>query len=164
MATSHLHSARRVKNDEFYTRTADIKKEMQHHSEAFRGKTIYCNCDDFRISNFVKYFRENFVQLGLKKLIATCYIGSESDLFEDKEFERAPYFEFDGRVTTGQLVGNGDFRSAECTNILKSADVVVTNPPFSLFSDHLIQGLSCGKDVLTIGTANATSSRSGVHR
>lgn len=124
----NLHEAKRNKNDEFYTRYEDIEKELKHYKEYLKGKTVYCPCDDYRWSNFVKYFKDNFSTLGLKKLYASNYdIG-----------EGAYKYSYDGKVeTVMKCEGNGDFRSEECTKIMKSCDIVITNPPFSLFREFI---------------------------
>jgi hypothetical protein len=119
-----LHIAKEVKNDEFYTQYEDIRKEIMTKAEHFENQIVYCNCDDYRWNNYVKFFKDAFSLLKLKKLIATNYdIG-----------DGAYYYEYDGaNETIKKLEGNGDFRSAECKEILKSCDIVVSNPPFSLF-------------------------------
>ena len=123
-----LQSARDTKNDEFYTRTNDISKELKNYSHHLVGKSIYCNCDDWEKSNFVKYFKDNFANLGLKKIVATCYMANGN----------GKRFEYDGdNVTTANLNGDGDFRSEECLAELAKCDVVVTNPPFSLIRNFL---------------------------
>ena len=122
---SNLHSAKNAKNDEFYTQYSDIEKEIsQYDVSNFKGQVIYCPCDDYRCSNFVKYFKDNFENLGIKKLIATNYdIG-----------DGAWKYEYDGEnETITKLEGNGDFMSDECTKIKEECDMVITNPPFSLF-------------------------------
>lgn len=122
---NNLHSAKNAKNDEFYTKYSDIEKEIsQYDVSNFKGQVIYFPCDDYRWSNFVKYFKDNFENLGIKKLIATNYnIG-----------EGAWKYEYDGEnETITKLEGNGDFMSEECTKIKEECDMVITNPPFSLF-------------------------------
>ena len=158
MATknSNLHSAKKAKNDEFYTQLSDIEKEMKHYKEFFKGKVVYCNCDDARESNFFKYFSLNFEFLGLKKLITTGYkedgkgvvLIYEGDKNGNKIVE-------DSEIIVRELEGNGDFRSAECIEFLKDADVVVTNPPFSLFREYVAQLMEYGKKFLIIGSMNA---------
>lgn len=125
----NLHSAKKAKNDEFYTQLEDIEKELACYDvENFKGQVIYCPCDDYRFSNFVKCFKNNFEYLGLKKLIATNYdIG-----------DGAWKYEYDGEnETISKLEGNGDFMSEECTKIKEECDVVITNPPFSLFRQFI---------------------------
>lgn len=128
MGNGHLHNAKKKKNDEFYTRYEDVEKEVNHYWEQLKGKVVYCPCDDFRWSNFVKYFKDNFDSIGLKKLIATNYdIG-----------DGAWKYTYDGKEETAdRMEGDGDFRSEECTQIMRDCDVVVTNPPFSLFRDFI---------------------------
>ena len=144
--TSALHAAQRLKKDEFYTQRVDIENELRHYKAHFRDRVVLCNCDDPRESEFFKYFAENFEYLGLKRLIATCYKSQERDLFSQGDSERAicQIYEGDknGNMTVDDdeigvrvLKGDGDFRSAECVEILKQADIVVTNPPFSLFRE-----------------------------
>lgn len=155
-----LNRAAKMKNDEFYTLLSDIEKELKHYKDQFRGKVIFCNCDDPRESNFVKYFSMNFEHLGLKKLIATHY--KESTLFTreapykleytgDKNDNRIP--DPDEFVT--EMIGTGDFRSKECVELLKEADMVVTNPPFSLFREYVAQLVEYNKKFLIIGNDNA---------
>ena len=147
-----LLKAKRVKNDEFYTRYEDIEKELKNYLNCFNGKTVYCNCDDYRVSNFVKYFIDNFKSLGLKKLISTCYINQQIDLLSFNTPEPALYFEFDGvNKIEKPLNSDGDFRSDECLNILKQCDIVVTNPPFSLFREYVETLVNSGKQFLIIG-------------
>lgn len=136
--TKHLNNARSVVNDEYYTRLEDIEKEMVNYD--FAGKVVYCNCDDPMVSQFVYYFFTNFEKLGLKRLIASCYKPRPIDLLTiDVEFESATCLDYSGgnndRIDDyiKHLVGDGDFRSAECIALLEQCDVVVTNPPFSLF-------------------------------
>ena len=153
---SNLHNAKRAKNDEFYTQLSDIEKEMRHYKEFFKGKVVYCNCDDARESNFFKYFTLNFEHLGLKKLITTGYKAEGKGvvlIYEgDKNGNRMVE---DSEIIVRELEGNGDFRSAECIEFLKEADVVVTNPPFSLFREYVAQLMEYGKKFLIIGNKNA---------
>lgn len=139
-----------AKEDEFYTQMRDIEKEMIHYAQEdhFRGKVIYCNADNPEKSNFWKYFRDNFKAFGLKKLISTHY----------KIDEPVYILEYDGvrSVRTG-LLGNGDFRSDECIAYLKQADVVVTNPPFSLFREYMAQLIEYDKEFIVIGNLNAVT-------
>ncbi len=124
----HLHKAKKTKNDEFYTRIEDIEKELSHYTEQLKDKWVYSPCDDYRWSNFPKYFTEHFTDLGLKHYTCTNYdIG-----------EGAFRYDYDGENTTiTRLEGDGDFRSEECTEIMKQSDIVITNPPFSLFRDFI---------------------------
>ena len=153
---NNLHNAKRAKNDEFYTRLEDIEKEMCHYREHFRGKVIYCNCDDPKESNFFKFFSLQFEFLGLKKLISTGYKENGHGvayIYEgDKNENNLPD---DSEIRTYELQGNGDFRSEECIEFLKEADVVVTNPPFSLFREYVSQLVEYGKKFLIIGNKNA---------
>lgn len=164
--TRGLSAAKRAKKDEFYTQLDDIAEEVRHYAEHFRGKVVLCNCDDPRISNFFHYFSHNFERLGLKKLVATCYRSQERDLFTRNACERAIWLEYAGdrngnrvpdpeEIGIHALRGDGDFRSAECVALLKEADVVVTNPPFSLFREYVAQLVQHGKKFLIIGNVNA---------
>ena len=130
----------------FYTQLSDIENELKHYKKHFKGKVVYCNCDDPRVSNFFHYFSYNFEKLGLKKLIATCYKNQDMDLFSQNNSEQAIYLEYTGdkngnntpdpnEIGIKELKGDGDFRSQECIELLKQADIVVTNPPFSLFRE-----------------------------
>ena len=148
----NLHRAHRVRNDEFYTQLSDIKKELCHYTNHFHGKVVYCNADDPASSNFFRYFKTNFHDLGLKKLLTSSYSSRYSQLFETDDNSRAVSSEFDGEIhTVNQLKGNGDFRSGECIDLLKQADVVVTNPPFSLIREYIIQLMEYDKQFLIIG-------------
>ena len=141
-----MHSAKRAKNDEFYTRLEDVEAELQHYPNAFRGKVVYLNCDDER-SAFWKYFSRHFEELGLKELVATKY--PEGFLFRLKSAG--------GAVEVVVLEGDGDFRSDECVAVLEQADVVVTNPPFSHFRSFIGQLIDHGKKFLVIGNINAVT-------
>jgi hypothetical protein len=158
MATknSNLHTAKKMKNDEFYTQLTDIENELKHYKEHFRNKVVYCNCDDPIESNFFKYFSLNFEHLGLKKLISTGYKENGKGIvyiYEgDKNGNRMPDLE---EIEVKELQGNGDFRSAECLEFLKESDIVVTNPPFSLFRDYVATLIEYGKQYLIIGSQNA---------
>lgn len=185
MANKNLNAAKTAKKDEFYTQMTDIERELQHYWKHFRDKVVLCNCDDPYESNFFKYFALRFNQLGLKKLICTCYdgsplMGSELSLFaldaEGNEKKVAYKVEIsevsdmngDGAVDLSDveylikndknvlscLHGNGDFRSKECIELLKEADIVVTNPPFSLFREYIAQLLEYDKKFLIIGNQN----------
>lgn len=150
-SNKNLSKARKDKNDEFYTQLTDIEKELARYKNHFRGKTVLCNCDDPKESNFVKYFSLNFEHLGLKKLIATHYKDSTLS-------PQPPHaLVFNGNVFTQQLLGDGDFRSEECLNLLAEADIVVTNPPFSLFREYIDQLITHDKKFLVIGNMNAIS-------
>lgn len=163
---SNLHKAKKAKADEFYTQLSDIEKECSHYKEHFKGKTILCNCDDPRVSNFFFYFSANFEYLGLKKLIATCYKNQDINLFSEGKSEKAVYIVYEGdrngnknvdnnELDIRELQGDGDFRSRECIELLKQADIVVTNPPFSLFREYVAQLMEYQKQFLIIGHQNA---------
>ena len=153
---NNLHCAKKAKNDEFYTRLTDIEKELVHYKEFFKDKVVYCNCDDDEESQFWKYFELCFEHLGLKKLIATHY-DSEKPTYK---IELTKDINGDGKVTKEDIVktplkSNGDFRSEECIELLKEADIVVTNPPFSLFREYVDQLIRYNKKFLIIGNPNA---------
>ena len=178
-----LGNAKKAKQDEFYTSLSDIELELKHYKRFFNGKKVLCNCDDPYESNFFKYFAMNFNYLGLKKLIATCYDGSPVagtqlslfDMFEETEkrafkveiteindmnndgvidlFDIEELLKQEGVVKL--LKGNGDFRSAECISLLEEADIIVTNPPFSLFREYVTQLVEYNKKFLIIGNQNA---------
>lgn len=153
---SNLHQAKKNKNDEFYTQLTDIEKELVHYVDFFEGKTVYCNCDDARESNFFKYFSNRFEELGLKKLIATGYkenghgvvLVYEGDKNDNRMVD-------DEEIKVTELQGDGDFRSDECIEFLKEADVIVSNPPFSLFREYVKQLMDYNKKFLIIGNMNA---------
>lgn len=166
MANKNLNKAKEAKKDEFYTQLEDINNELRHYREHFRGKTVLCNCDDPRVSNFFKYFAYNFEFLGLKKLIATCYKNQDVNLFSEGTSEQAVYLIYEGdkngnhipddeEIEVLPLKGDGDFRSPECIEFLKEADIVVTNPPFSLFREYVAQLIKYDKKFLIIGPKNA---------
>ncbi len=168
MANERFDNAKRNKNDEFYTRLEDIERELVHYKNFFKGKTIFCNCDDPRISNFFKYFALNFNEFGLKKIISTCYKNQDVDLFTQNDCEKAVYIEYTGNpndptstdfstIEVKELKGDGDFRSQECIELLKQADIVVTNPPFSLFREYVGQLIKYDKKFIIIGHQNAIS-------
>ena len=161
----NLKKAKNSKNDEFYTELTDIEKESRHYKEHFLGKTVFCNCDDPRISNFFHYFSYNFENLGLKRLITTCYKNQERDLFSNHKSESAIWLEYTGdkngdrvpnpeEIGIHKLKGDGDFRSQESIDLLKQADIVVTNPPFSLFREYVAQLIEHDKKFLIIGNQN----------
>ncbi len=166
MANKNLNAAKTAKKDEFYTQLEDINNELRHYREHFRGKTVLCNCDDPRVSNFFTYFAYNFEFLGLKRLITTCYKNQDMDLFSQNKCEQAIYLIYDGdkngnnipdaeEIGIHPLKGDGDFRSKECIELLKQADIVVTNPPFSLFREYVAQLIEYDKKFLIIGHQNA---------
>ncbi len=163
-SNTNLHSAKRAKQDNFYTQLADIENELKHYKSHFKDKTVYCNCDDPSVSNFFRYFLYNFTHLGLKKLISTCYKNQQRDLFSKHDCERAIWLEYGGGVRPvpdpedigiRTFRGNGDFRSEESIELLKQADIVVTNPPFSLFREYVAQLVEYDKKFLIIGNKNA---------
>lgn len=159
MANANLHKAKRAKNDEFYTRREDIEAELQHYNEHFRGKVVYCNCDDPAESEFVRYFCRVFRPLGLKKLIATHYDYNEQNytysLELDADDDTLPEVITPDCMTKTPLESNGDFRSASCVELLKQADIVVTNPPFSLFREYVAQLVEYDKKFIIMGNKNA---------
>ena len=186
MANKNLNAAKVAKKDEFYTQLSDIERELQHYWRHFRGKVVLCNCDDPYESNFFKYFALRFNQLGLKKLICTCYNGSpvqgnelmlHFDGLDDDEPKKIAYKveitevkdeNGDGAVDLSDVryllqndknvmsvLKTGDFRSDECIELLKEADIVVTNPPFSLFREYIAQLMEYGKKFLIIGNMNS---------
>lgn len=149
-----LQEAKKSKSDEFYTLLSDIESELRHYENHFQGKVVFCNCDDARISNFFKYFSNNFQKLGLKKLIAASYQEKGNGFF----------FEYTGKKgeknipSSDDLVhfeGDGDFRKCESIELLKKSDIVVTNPPFSLFREFVQQLIQYDKKFLIIGNINA---------
>lgn len=152
---NNLHAAKKAANDEFYTRIEDIENELRHYKDHFKNKIIFCNCDDPEESNFWKYFELNFEFLGLKKLISTHYNATEPSY----KLELIGDIDGDGKVTKGDIIKtplkqNGDFRSPECVEILKEADIVVTNPPFSIIRDYIAQLDEYNKKFIFIGPQN----------
>jgi len=191
---SNLHKAGKAKKDEFYTQLTDIEKELKHYKSQFRGKVVYCNCDDPFESNFFKYFASNFKELGLKRLIATSYkpspiantqlglFGESTTLTKPKGRPKVTANKFiinevddidgdgafDLRDIAEQLKanknnewlplkGDGDFRSEESIELLKQADIVVTNPPFSLFREYVAHLMEYNKKFLILGDQNAVT-------
>ncbi len=163
---SGLRKADSERNDEYYTQISDIEKELFHYKDFFENKTILCNCDDPRVSNFFRFFALNFNNFKLKRLITTCYKNQDADLFSQHNCEKAVWIDYRGNpndststdfstIEIKQLNGDGDFRSQECIEILKQADIVVTNPPFSLFREYLGQLMKYEKNFLIIGNVNA---------
>lgn len=157
---SLFDKAKQNKNDEFYTLLPDIERELVHYFGQFRGKKVFCSCDNPTTSNFFRYFVQNFQNLGLKKVVAACLGKPSGDLFEP--FKPGFYYEYSGRenktptlADVSYFRGDGDFRSEESVALLKDADVVVTNPPFSLFREFIAQLVECGKKFLVIGNINA---------
>jgi hypothetical protein len=169
-ANRSLQAAKIAKEDEFYTQLSDIERELKHYRKHFKGKVVYCNCDDPRVSNFFHYFSYNFEKLGLKKLIATCYKSQNADLFSQNDSEEAIWLEYDGdkngsgvpdpeEIGIKPLKGDGDFRSAEAIELLKKADVVVTNPPFSLFREYVAQLMGNEKKFVIVGNQNSLTTK-----
>lgn len=154
MANKNLTAAKRAKNDEFYTRLTDVEKELIHYRPHFKDKTVFLNCDDPTYSAFWRHFHKLFAVYGLKKLIATHYEYDENVHSYAMVYEGGS----DNDVSTGiriELEGNGDFRSDGCIEFLKESDIVVTNPPFSLFREYVAQLVEYGKKFLIIGNMNA---------
>ena len=162
---NNLKKAKSEKNDEFYTELTDIANELTHYKEHFKDKVVFCNCDDPRISNFFHYFSYKFESLELKKLITTCYKNQDRDLFSRHKSEKAIYLEYNGdkngnkvpdaeEIGIIDLIGDGDFRNQESIELLKQADIVVTNPPFSLFREYVAQLIEHDKKFLIIGNQN----------
>lgn len=163
---SNLGKARGSKKDEFYTQLSDIEKELKHYKKHFENKVVYCNCDDPRVSNFFHYFSYNFEKLGLKKLIATCYKNQNINLFSEHASKHAVCLEYEGdkngnfkpdldEIEIKPLKGDGDFRSEESIDLLKQADIIVSNPPFSLFREYVQQLMEYDKKFLIMGDLNA---------
>jgi len=161
-----LNEAKKAKKDEFYTQLSDISNELKHYRKHFKDKVVYCNCDDPRVSNFFQYFALNFEKLGLKKLITTCYKNQSMDLFSQNDSEQAIYLEYFGdkngnnlpdpeEIGIKPLKGNGDFRSKESIDLLTQADIIVTNPPFSLFREYVAQLIEHDKKFIIVGHQNA---------
>jgi len=159
-SNKYLRNASKTKEDEFYTQLADIENELKHYKDQFRGKVVLCNCDDPKESNFVKYFSMNFEHLGIKKLIATHF--KEANLFTqvspykleytgDKNGNRMP----DPSEFMTQMISDGDFRSQECIKLLNESDIVVTNPPFSMFREYVAQLMGYDKKFIIIGNTNS---------
>lgn len=142
----NLNAAKQKKDDEFYTRLEDIEKALNPHADLFKDQIIYCNCDDYLKSQFVHYFEVNFQRFGLKKLIATHY--SEDGV-------SMKYVKTRSGVAIERLKGNGDFRNEENIELLKNCDLVITNPPFSLFREYIDQLMTHDKTFMIIGNQNA---------
>lgn len=161
-----LNKAKDAKQDEFYTQLSDIERELRHYKSHFKEKVVYCNCDDPRVSNFFHFFSYNFEKIGLKKLITTCYKSQNCDLFSQGDSERAIMLDYTGEkngnfapessaIGIQRLEGDGDFRSAESVELLRQSDIVVTNPPFSLFREYVSQLIAYDKKFLIVGNQNA---------
>jgi hypothetical protein len=155
----NLIKAKQAKNDEFYTKLTDIEKELMHYKDMFVGKTIYCNCDNPTKSNFVKWFYMRFNILHLKRIIVTAFNSVGCGLYWDSDFATVDPKSIDIskeiEKDVRKLNGNGDFRSEECIELLKQADIVVTNPPFSLFREYVKVLMDNNKEFLIIGNMNA---------
>lgn len=149
MSNQNLLTAKNKKNDEFYTRLEDIQKELNNYKEYFKDKIIYCNCDDIYTSNFYKYFKDNFNKLGIKKIIATN-LSLDNTAYKTE-------FDNNSKESRTELRGNGDFRSEECIKLLQESDIIITNPPFSLFREYIAQLIKYNKDFLIIGNMNAAT-------
>ncbi len=159
-----LQKAKESKSDEFYTLLSDIENELQYYQSHFENKIVYCNCDDPRTSNFFKYFVANFKKLGLKKVITACYQRQTNDLFNTSGREKGFFLEYTNteyeqnkiaETNIKYFKGDGDFRSSESIELLKQADIIVTNPPFSLFREFVDQLVKYNKKFLIIGNINA---------
>lgn len=148
----NLHAAKKAKNDEFYTQMTDIEKELRHYKNHFKGKTIFMNCDDPKDSNFWKYFHLNFEFFGLKKIIATHYLENKKSYM--LEYEGGDDVDTSIGIKT-DLEGDGDFRSEESIELLKQSDIIVTNPPFSLFREYVAQLIEYNKNFIIMGNQNA---------
>lgn len=168
--SANLAAARAAKEDEFYTQVADIERELLNYKKHFKGKVIYSNCDDPRVSGFVHYFSHNFEVLGLKNLVATCYKNTQPDLFSAHDSEQAVKLVYSGdsdgsgrpdpsEFKVEFLEGDGDFRSKESIELLKSADIVITNPPFSLYREFISLMIQHGKKFILIGPQNAVTTK-----
>lgn len=165
-ANSNLSAAKNAKKDEFYTQLSDIELELRHYRHHFQDKVVYLNCDDPRVSNFFRYFSSNFEELGLKKLIATCYKSEDTGHFSQSDSNQAVWLEYSGdknsnnvpdaeEIGVTPLLGDGDFRSPESIELLQQADIVVTNPPFSLFREYVAQLVEHDKKYIILGNMNA---------
>ena len=156
MPNTNLHKAKTAKNDEFYTQLTDVAKELMHYKKHFKDKIVFCNCDDPTWSAFWKYFHLNFAELGLKKLISTHYDREEATY--KMEYTGG----YDNDIEVGvktPLEGNGDFRNQECLDLLDESDIVVTNPPFSLFREYVAVLMEHEKEFLIIGNKNAITNK-----
>ena len=156
---SLLDNAKSRKSDEFYTLYPDIQRELVHYESHFHDKIIFCNCDDPRKSNFFRYFADNFHRLKIKKIICSCWQNSQLNLFNHNQNNHGFYLEYTGQENINHALinfqGDGDFRSDEVINLLKKSDIVVTNPPFSLFREYLSQLINHKKKFLIISNINA---------
>jgi len=157
-----LQKASFEKNGEFYTQLNDIENELRNYRKDLKDKTVYCNCDDPRVSNFFHYFAYNFERLGLKKVISSCYKSESIEHFSRKNSKSAIYLEYEGdkngnripdlsEIGIKKLSGDGDFRSPESIALLEQADVIVTNPPFALFREFITTVIKHKKKFIVIG-------------
>ena len=170
MSNLNLNKARVAKTDEFYTRLSDIEKEMAHYKRHFKGKVVYCPCDDPYVSQFFQYFSKNFEHLGLKRLITACYMNVDPLRMSKHDIDGAIWLEYTG-AKKGRRVpkpedlkikhfdGDGDFRSDESLALLRQADIVVTNPPFSLFRDFMDMLQAERKKFIVVGNFNAVRNK-----
>jgi hypothetical protein len=167
---SNLAAAKNAKEDEFYTQLADIERELAHYRDHFQGKVIYCNCDDPRASGFVHYFSHNFEHLGIERLLATCYKSQNLELFSHHDSENAIKLEYLGdqdgsgipdpnEFEVQILQGDGDFRSQESIDLLMQSDIVVTNPPFSLYREFIGQMMKHDKKFILVGPQNNVTTK-----
>ena len=156
MGNTNLHNAKTAKNDEFYTQLTDVAKELMHYKAHFKDKIVLCNCDDPTWSAFWKYFHLNFAELGLKKLISTHYDREEATY--KMEYIGGDDNNIEVGVKT-PLECNGDFRNKECLDLLDECDIVVTNPPFSLFRDYVAVLMEHKKKFLIIGNKNTITNK-----
>ena len=166
MSNRNMNKAKSAKNDEFYTRLTDIEKEMRNYKRHFKGKTVFCPCDDPYVSQFFQYFSKSFEHLGLKKLITACYQNTDPLRMSKHDMDGAIWLEYTG-AKKGRRVpkpedlkirhfkGDGDFRSDESLALLRQADIVVTNPPFSLFRDFMSVMMTEKKKFIVVGNFNA---------
>jgi hypothetical protein len=163
---SSLARAQVAKQDEFYTQLSDIERELRHYKKHFAGKTVYLNCDDPRMSNFFHYFSYNFEKLQVKQLISACYKSEDLNEFSSNSSDKAIWLQYDGdkngsgvpdldEIGVNHFLGDGDFRSDESVELLEQADIVVTNPPFSLFKEHVAQLIEHDKKFVIIGPGGA---------
>lgn len=153
-----MTNAKVNKADEFYTTYEDIEKEMIFYKNQFKNKIIYCNCDDYTKSNFVKYFQDNFNELGLKELIATSYNpNSDSEYYAYPENRGTYYLYNDQETIISNTNGNGDFRAADCLELLRKSDIVITNPPFSLFREYIELVMLYNKKIIILGNVNGVT-------
>lgn len=155
MANQALNKARQAKKDEFYTRREDIERELTHYEKHFRDKIVYCNCDDPEKSEFWRFFVRNFRPYGLKKLMSTHYEPDEAKRSYKLELTGTQSGRLSCEALRTPIESNGDFRSACCVELLQEADIVVTNPPFSLFREYVAQLMEYGKKFVIVGPQNA---------